>query len=58
MPDAGWHVDGGFSRRQLPPGWKLRLYGRQDACRYGKRGHGGGWGMPGHGFYADYGIGA
>jgi len=24
-----------YVREQVPPGWKRRLYGRQDACRYG-----------------------
>ena len=46
------------NREQAPPGWKRRLYGRQDARRYGGRARGGdGLGMA-HMFLADYGRGA
>ena len=46
------------NREQAPPGWKRRLYGRQDARRYWGRARGGdGLGMA-HMFLADYGRGA
>ena len=35
------------NREQAPPGWKRRLYGRQDARRYGGRARGGDTGMVG-----------
>ena len=55
----GWSTAGkmGFRGSRKGTAYAAQVVA-QDACRYGKRGHGGGWGMPGHGFYADYGIGA
>ena len=35
------------NREQAPPGWKRRLYGQQDARRYGGRARGGDAGMVG-----------
>ena len=43
------------NREQAPPGWKRRLYGRQDARRYGAGPRGGdGLGLA-HMFLAEYG---
>jgi len=43
------------NREQAPPGWKRRLYGRQDARRYDGRARGGdGLGLA-HVFLAEYG---